>query len=150
MPVIEMSRAGTFVDRWLAPWLADKTLARSAVGIGGMCYADPAHPTDEAIDCYFAPLVTTPRRKELVHAYALALERDPLAGIAPALARCKAPTRIVWGTGDTIFSPASPDALDRAFGNSRGVRRLPGKKLFFPEELPDVIAEEARRLWLQA
>jgi len=150
MPVIEMSRAGTFVDRWLAPWLADKALARSAEGIGGMCYADAAHPTDEAIDCYFAPLVTTPRRKELVHAYALALERDPLAGIAPALARCKAPVRIVWGIGDTIFSPASPDALDRGFGNSRGVRRLPGRKLFFPEELPDVIAEEARRLWLEA
>jgi len=28
-----------------------------------------------------------------------------------------------------------------------GIRRLPDAKLFFPEEYPDVIAEEATRLW---
>jgi haloalkane dehalogenase len=57
------------------------------------------------------------------------------------------PTRIVWGTGDTIFSKDSPGYLDRTLPNSRGVRRIPGAKLFFPEEFPDEIAEEARRLW---
>ena len=147
LPVIAKAHAGTFVDEWLAPWLANTTLARSADGIGGMCYADPAHPTDEAIETYFAPLVSSARSKAQVHAYAIALERNPLEGIAPALGRCKVPTRIVWGTGDTIFSAASPDYLNRAFGNSRGVRRLAGRKLFWPEELPDVVAEEARRLW---
>jgi len=30
---------------------------------------------------------------------------------------------------------------------SRGVRRLEDANLFFPEEMPDVIAEEARKLW---
>jgi len=147
LPVIEMSRAGTYVDQWLVPWLADKVLARSAEGIGGMCYADPTHPTDEAIECYFSPLVSSAERKALLHAYAIALERNPLEGIEPALRRCTVPTRIVWGTGDTIFSPASPDYLDRTFANSRGVRPLAGAKLFFPEEFPDIIAEEARRLW---
>jgi hypothetical protein len=57
------------------------------------------------------------------------------------------PTRIVWGTADNIFSQASPDYLDRTLGNSRGVRRIPGAKLFFPEEMPELIAEEATRLW---
>lgn len=147
LPVIEMAHAGKFVDSWLAPWLADKALARSAQGIGGMCYADPAHPTDEAIDCYFGPLVSTPARKALVHQYAIALEKNPLEGIGPLLRQSQLPTRILWGTGDTIFSAASPDYLDRAFGNSRGVRRLPGRKLFWPEELPEVVAEEAQRLW---
>jgi len=147
LPVIEMSRAGTYADQWLVPWLADKVLARSAEGIGGMCYADPAHPTDEAIECYFAPLVSSPQRKALLHAFAIALERNPLEGIAPALKRCTVPTRIVWGTGDTIFSPASPDYLDQTFPQSRGVRRVAEAKLFFPEEFPDLIAEEARRLW---
>jgi pimeloyl-ACP methyl ester carboxylesterase len=147
LPVIAKSRAGTFVDEWLAPWLADKDLARSADGIGGMCYFDPAHPTDEAIEAYFAPLVSSARRKAQVHAYAIALEPNPLAGIAAALQRSTVPTRIVWGTGDTIFSSASPEYLDRTFGSSRGVRRLPRRKLFWPEELPDVVAEEARALW---
>ena len=150
LPVIEMSRAGTWVDRTLAPQLADKALARSAKGIGGLCYADPAYPTDEGIDYYFSPLVSSPRRKALVHSYAVALERNPLTGVEPLLKRSTVPTRILWGMADTIFSSKSPEYLNRAFGNSRGVRRLPERKLFFPEEVPDVIAEEARRLWLAA
>ena len=147
LPVIALAKQGRFVDEWLGAWHADRTLARSPEGIGGMCYADAAHPTDEAIDTYFGPLLSTELRKERAHAYAIALERNALAGIGPALARSGVPTRIVWGTGDTIFSPRSPDFLDRAFGASRGMRKLEGSKLFWPEERPDVIAEEARRLW---
>ena len=147
LPVIELSRAGRFVDEWLAPWLADKTLARSEKGIGGMCYADPSHPTDEALEHYFAPLVSFPLRKAQAHRYAVALETNALAGVSKVLKRCATPTRIVWGMADTIFSPVSPTYLDRTFGNSRGVRRLPGAKLFWPEELPDVVAEEAMHLW---
>jgi len=147
VPVIEMSRAGRFVDEWLAPWLADKELARSPKGIGGMCYADPSHPTDEAIEHYFTPLVSSPLRKALVHDYAVALERNPLAGVSKPLKQSATPVRIVWGMADTIFSPVSPTYLDRTFGNSRGVRRLPGEKLFWPEELPDVVTEEAVHLW---
>jgi pimeloyl-ACP methyl ester carboxylesterase len=147
LPAIEASRKGTFVDETLAPQLADTSFARSAQGIGRLCYVDPAHPTDEAIEYYFQPLVSTPARKALVHAYALALERNPLEGIGPALKQCRIPTRTLWGTGDTIFSLKSPDYLDQAFGESRGVRRLEGRKLFWPEELPEVIVDEARRLW---
>lgn len=147
LPVIELARAGTYPDQWLAPWIADKALARSANGLGGMTYTDAAHPTDEAIDYYLAPLVGSAQRKTLVNAYAVALERNALVGIEPLLRRCHLPTRVVWGTGDTIFSPASPEYLDRTFPMSRGVRRVLGAKLFFPEEFPDVIAEEARRLW---
>ncbi|HEY5809211.1 MAG TPA: alpha/beta hydrolase [Povalibacter sp.] len=147
MPVIDMSRAGTFADQWLAPWVADKALARSKQGIGGMTFTYPTNPTDEAIDCYLGPLVSSPQRKALVHAYALALDPNPLAGIESALRQCKVPTRIVWGTGDDIFSAASPGYLDRVLPNSRGVRHVEGAKLFFPEEFPDLIAGEARRLW---
>ena len=111
-----------------------------------MCYADSAHPTDEAIDTYFGPLLSTQRRKDNAHAYAIALERNALAGIGPALRRSAVPTRIVWGMGDTIFSVRNPDFLDRAFGQSRGVRRLDASKLFWPEERPDVIAQELQAL----
>jgi pimeloyl-ACP methyl ester carboxylesterase len=69
------------------------------------------------------------------------------AGIEASLRRSLVPTRIVWGTGDTIFSAKSPGYLDRVFANSRGVRLVEGAKLFFPEEYPDLIAQEARALW---
>jgi pimeloyl-ACP methyl ester carboxylesterase len=144
VPVIELAREGRFVREWLVPWLADKTLARSPEGLGGMTFTYPSQPTDEAIEYYLDPLVSNAAR---THAYALALEKNSLAGIEPLLKRSTAPTRIVWGTGDTIFSPESADYLHRTLGNSRGVRKVEGAKLFFPEEFPDLIAEEARRLW---
>lgn len=147
LPVIELAKAGKFVDQMLAPQLADKEMARSSEGIGGQCYANPKHPTDEAIEYYFAPLVRSPRHKAQADAYAVALEPNPLASIEPLLQRCEVPTRIVWGMADTIFSTENPDYLDRTFGNSHGVRRLPDSKLFWPEERPDVITAEARRLW---
>jgi pimeloyl-ACP methyl ester carboxylesterase len=147
LPVIRMARAGTFADQVLVPWLADKSRARSEKGLGGLTYTYRTHPTDEAIDCYLGPLVSSPERKALLHAYAKALTPNPLAGVEPALRRCVVPTRIAWGTGDDIFSPASPAYLDRTLGNSRGVRTVPDAKLFWPEEFPDIIAAEAQRLW---
>jgi haloalkane dehalogenase len=146
-PVLDMARAGTFADSWLAPWVADKRLARSDQGLGGMTFTFPINPTDEAIDYYLAPLVSSAERKALTHAYALGLDPNPLAGIASALNKCPVPTRILWGTGDTIFSRESPGYLDRLLPSSRGVRLVEGAKLFFPEEYPDLIAEEARKLW---
>jgi len=146
LPFIAAAHAGTLAEG-VNRQLTNKALARSPKGIGGQAYTDPTHPTDEAIDCYFAPLVSSPLRKAQFHAYTIGLERNPLAGIEPALRRCPAPARIVWGTGDTIFAASSPDWLDHAFAHSRGVRRVEGAKVFFPEEMPDLIAEEARRLW---
>ena len=147
LPVIALSKEGKFVDQWLRPWRENHALARSAEGIGGMCYANPAHPTDEAIEYYFAPLMSSQAREAFAHAYAIALERNPMVGIEAALRRSKVPTRIVWGTADTIFSSDSPDYLDRTFGASQGVRRLAGRKLFWPEEHPEIVIEEALLLW---
>jgi pimeloyl-ACP methyl ester carboxylesterase len=146
-PVIELARAGKFADEWLVPWLADKRLARSEKGLGGLCYMDPSHPTDEAIETYLGPLVESPVREALTNAYAAGLSPNPLAGVEAALKDSKVPTRIVWGAADNIFSQASPDYLNRTFNRSRGVRRVPRAKLFFPEEMPELIAQEAIRLW---
>jgi pimeloyl-ACP methyl ester carboxylesterase len=144
MPVIELARAGKLGDG-LIKWLADRPLARAE--FGAAVYGDPSHLTDEMIDVYWAPVVSSPVHRAQYEAYHAALVPNPLAGIEPLLRRCNVPTRIVWGTSDDIFSPASPDYLDRTLGQSRGVRRVAGAKLFFPEEYPEIIAEEARRLW---
>jgi pimeloyl-ACP methyl ester carboxylesterase len=147
MPVIELARQGKFANEWLAPWLADKALARSDKGIGGMTYALPGFPSDEAIDYYLTPLVQNPEGQRRVHAYAMGLDPNPLAGIEQQLRQSRIPTRILWGTADNIFSAESPHYLDRLLPASRGVRLIEGAKLFWPEELPDLVAEEARRLW---
>lgn len=150
VPVIEAARAGRFADDTFRPQLADKDYARSAEGIGGLCYTWPEKLQDETIDYYFQPLVASPQRSALTNAYAIGLSPNPLAGVEAALRRCRIPARILWGTGDTIFSPACPDYLDRLLPLSQGIRRIEGARLFFPEEFPQLVAEEARRLWQAA
>jgi pimeloyl-ACP methyl ester carboxylesterase len=96
---------------------------------------------------YFAPLMESAERKAALHHYAVALGRNALSGIRAAQRRSLVPTRIVWGVDDTIFDAANADYLHGSFGNSRGVRRLSGAKLFWPEERPDIVAAQARILW---
>ncbi len=146
-PVIEMARDGTYPDKWLVPWLNDKELARSKDGLGGLCYSKPGQPTDEAVDMYLSPLVRSAERKALTNAYTLGLTPNPLAGIEAELRKLKMPVRIVWGMADDIFAKESPDYLDGIMPNSKGIRRLKTAKLFFPEEYPEIVADEAVELW---
>jgi haloalkane dehalogenase len=145
--MVDFARAGVFADLYLEPWVQHKDVARSESGLGGLCYTNPANPTDAALEQYLRPLVASPERKALVNRYMVALAVNPLQGIAPVLRKCRVPTRIVWGTGDTIFSPHSPDYLAGVLPKITGIRRIPQAKLFFPEEYPDTIAAEARLLW---
>jgi len=149
-PVLDMAEAGVYPDLWLEPWLNHKDVARSAYGLGGMCYSNPARLTDVALEQYLAPLVASPERKALVNRYTLGLSPNPLAGMAPLLKKCTVPTRVVWGMSDRIFSTHSPDYLAGLLPRFAGIRRIEEAKLFFPEEYPDIIASEARSLWQRA
>lgn len=141
--VIEAAKAGTFSDSF-QPCLDDKDMCRRPGQLGGDTFTFPERLRDDTIDMYLAPLAAHPARS---NAYGRAAEGNPLKGISTALRRMESPVRIVWGTGDTIFKAGMPDYLDKLFPNSRGVLRVPGAKLFFPEEFPDLIARELRALW---
>jgi len=146
-PVINLARNGLIEQYILRPALANHDLARSPQGIGG-AYTDPANLTDECIETYLAPLVATPVRIAQFNAYTVALEPNVLTKIEPQLKRLAAPARIVWsGAASPGFPVEGAHWLDRTLPHSRGVRIVPGAKLFFPEEMPDLIAEEAIRLW---
>lgn len=144
---IETARAGRAAEVWLAPQLADKSVARSAKGLGGGAYTHPEDFTDEAIEYYFTPLLSSPLRKEQFNRYAVSFYPNPLVAIAPNLKRSTVPTRIVWGTNDSLFDVSWARWLDQTLPHSRGVHFVEGAKLFFPEEVPDLIAAEARKLW---
>jgi pimeloyl-ACP methyl ester carboxylesterase len=141
--VIDAAKAGKFAD-WFPPQIKDKAFCRRPDQLGGLTFTFPDRLRDDTIDMYLMPLAANPER---TNAYGRAAEGNPLAGISGALHEFKAPVRILWGTGDTTFKPDSPEYLDRLFPNSRGVRRIAGAKLFFPEEFPDLVAEELRALW---
>jgi pimeloyl-ACP methyl ester carboxylesterase len=143
-PVLDMANAGTLADD-TATWLTDKHRARST--FGAAVYHDPAVLTDEVIAYYVTPMVSTPLRRKQYHDFHKALTPNPLAGIEAALRRSTVPVRLVWGQADSIFPVADAAYLDRVFARSLGIRLIPEGKLFFQEEFPDVIAEEALRLW---
>ena len=146
-PFIEEAKKGTIVDRFIVPQLNDKQLARSAKGMGGLAYTHPESLADETIEAYFRPLVETPLKKAQVSQYAVSMETNLLVAIREQLHQWRGATRMVWGLKDTLFGVEWADLLDRTLPGSRGVRRVEGANLFFPEEMPDIIAEEALALW---
>ena len=146
-PVIDLARKGLYAEKLLVPWVTNKELARSERGLGGLTYTRPQDLSDQTLDLYLGPLVSSARRKAQIDAYAVALEPNPLAGLEAELKRSTIPVRVIWGMADRIFNPAEADYLAGLFPKSQGVRKIPEAKLFWPEEYPDLIAEEARRLW---
>lgn len=146
-PVIALAHEGRWAESWLLPWFKDRKLARSPEGLGGLCYANPSNLTDAAIDMFLGHLVAGPDRLALTDRYALALERNSLSGITEGLRQMRAPSRILWGTADPIFSVAGGRHIERNLGRSLGMREVPGAMLFWPEEHPEIIVEEARGLW---
>jgi pimeloyl-ACP methyl ester carboxylesterase len=145
-PVIDLAKKGLVEQFILRPALANHALARSPQSLGG-AYTNPANLTDECIEIYLSPLVASPERIARFNAYTIALEPNVLTKIEPELKRCAAPARMVWGDAAPGFPVAGAQWLDRTLPHSRGVRIVPGAQLFFPEEMPDLIAEEAVRLW---
>lgn len=147
LPVIALARQGRYVSEWIEPWYEDRERARAPDGFGGMCYADPLNPTDDAIEAYFGPILATQESRLLAERHAIAQAENALTGIEPALRAARIPVRILWGTGDTIFAEANAEYLHSLFPASRGIRRIEGAKLFWPEEQPGIVAEEALALW---
>lgn len=146
VPLIDLAKKGTLVDRFIVSQLNDKQLARSAKGLGG-AYTYPDRLTDETIETYFRPIVRTPLSQAQMQEYTIALGVNPLIAIREELRQWKGPARIVWGLKDPIFPVETAEWLDRTLPGSRGIRRLEDANLFFPEEMPDVIEEEALALW---
>jgi haloalkane dehalogenase len=147
VPFIQEARKGTIVDRFLVPQLEDKNIARSPNGMGGIAYSFPDKLADETIEMYLRPLIGTQLKKAQVSHYAVSMGTNLLVAVREDLKRWKNPARMVWGMKDQLFNVEWAEWLDRTLPGSRGVRRLEGANLFFPEEFPDVIAEEAMKLW---
>lgn len=143
-PLFDLARNDTLIRYYFGPSLADKIKARGPQGLIGATFTRPEAVRDETIDMYLAPMVAHPAA---ANAYLLGLEANCLAGIEAKLRTVRTPVRIVWGTGDTVFSPDSPDYLTSLFPNARGVRYIEGARLFFPEEFPNEVTAELSALW---
>ena len=146
VPAVQLAKKGQFAEKFMLPQAKDKQLARSERGLG-IAYTYPDRLTDELIDIYVGPIVESPLRKSQLDEYTVALGTNELVAIRQNLREWKGPARFVWAMKDIFFDGKWADWLDHKLPGSRGVRKLEDAKLFFPEEMPDVIAEEAKHLW---
>lgn len=147
LPLVDLARKGLLVDRFFVPQLNDKNLARSPQGLGGLAFTYPNRLSDETLEIYLRPLAQSELRKKQLDQFTLALATNDLVAIRENLRQWKGPVRIVWGLKDPLFGVEWAEWLDRTFPNSQGIRRIAGANLFFPEEMPDRISEEALGLW---
>jgi haloalkane dehalogenase len=146
-PFSDLAEKGLFVDKALVPQLNDKRLARSPKGVGGLVYTYPEKLADDTIEMYFRPIVESPLKKTQANQYLVSLSTNVLVPIRENLRQWKGPARMVWGLKDTLFGVQWAEWLDHTLPGSLGVRRVEDANLFFPEEMPDLIAEEATKLW---
>jgi haloalkane dehalogenase len=146
LPLIQAAKKGNLAANFIGPQIADKKLARSDKGLG-VAYTQPDNLAPHTIDCYLAPLVSSPLRMQQFNQYTVEFEKNLLVPIRPELKQFSQPARMVWALSDIFFGVRWADWLDHTFPNSQGVRKIEGAKLFFPEEMPDIIAEEALTLW---
>jgi haloalkane dehalogenase len=146
LPFIDKARQGTLVDDFVVPQADDKARARSAQGVGAF-YTHPERLTDETIETYFRPFVDSKLKRKQLNKFSVAMAANPLVAIREDLKRWNGPARMVWGLNDPLFGVQWAEWLDHTLAGSRGIRRIEGANLFFPEEMPDLIAEEAQRLW---
>lgn len=145
-PALAAAREGV-LDRLLEQHLADVDFAHGDMGLGGLCYTDPENLTPDAMRNYFEPVLSTPLRRHQFQRYGLQFEPNPLPVIRERLQTLQTPVRMVWGTGDIHFGIEWAYWLDRHLPGSRGVREVAGAKLFFTEEFPKLMAQEAVHLW---
>lgn len=145
-PAIEAARRGELADVFQKN-LTTPGFSVSPEGLGAICYTDPRNLTAEAMQVYLGPLLASPLRRAQCQAYGVAFEPNPLPAIERELRSLEMPVRMLWGTGDVHFGVEWAEWLARALPNSRGVRLVEGGKLFFTEERPELVVEEAGKLW---
>jgi haloalkane dehalogenase len=96
LPGIANAHAGLAADKDIGHFLRDREFARSAEGLG-VAYSDPRFLTDELLEVYLKPLVQSPLRKQQFNEAMIALERNVLLPIEPALKRFPSPCAFCGG-----------------------------------------------------
>jgi len=89
---------------------------------------------------WITPAMTDRRIREDIARFASHVDRTALVSAAPRLRDFTGPTRIVWGTADRCFTPATGRRLAAAFAHSELVE-VPGVSTFVSIDATHVVAD---------
>ncbi|MEU6040271.1 alpha/beta hydrolase [Actinomadura sp. NPDC047616] len=143
-PTVELAEAGVIAQT--GPRLAsDPGLLRAgAIGAG---YEHPDRIGDEVLRYYAEPVLGTAETARAFERLLTELKPDDLVAAEPALRELRAPTLVVWGTGDQFFDVKWAYWLRDTIPGVTEVVEVPGGKLFFPDERPGDLVPHLRRHW---
>ena len=145
LPTLALARAGRLADQFRR-MIEQPEQARDRRSLGA-CYADPSVLSDEAIRVYLEPITASDERAANMHRYWTSFDVRQTVEIEPLLRRFTAPTLIVWGTDDIFFDMSLARWLWDAIPGVVRLVKVPGARLFFPEEQPDALTAPLRELW---
>jgi 2-methylisocitrate lyase-like PEP mutase family enzyme/pimeloyl-ACP methyl ester carboxylesterase len=126
--------------------LLDKRVYRSAEALGP-AYEHPERVTDESIEIYLRPLVSTEQRTRDLQRFLAAFDNRHTVAVEARLKTLKAPTLIVWGTDDVYFDEKWSRWLAETIPGTRRRVELEGARIFFPEERWTEFNRELRAHW---
>jgi pimeloyl-ACP methyl ester carboxylesterase len=151
LPLMEHARKGTIAsvfgptaDR---PDLARERYARGELAPLFRSYADPSILTDELIQLYLKPLLSSPERIDAFARYWLGFDNKHTVAIHDGLKKLDVPTLIVWGLKDIFFDVKWAYWLKDTIPGARRVIEVEDARLFFPEDRPDTLAAPVLAFW---
>jgi 2-methylisocitrate lyase-like PEP mutase family enzyme/pimeloyl-ACP methyl ester carboxylesterase len=147
-PFLAMAAAGGLTDT-LGAMLADKNVYRSPQALGP-AYEHPERVSDETIETYLRPLVSTEQRTRDFQRFLGAFDNAHTRSIEARLKQLRAPTLIVWGTDDIYFDVKWSRWLAETIPGTRRRIELDGARIFFPEERWTELNAELRAHWQAA
>jgi pimeloyl-ACP methyl ester carboxylesterase len=133
----------------LETMLSDKTVYRSQQALGP-AYEHPDALSDDTIEKYLRPLVSTEQRTRDLQRFLAAFDNKHTLSIESRLKTLKAPTLIVWGTDDVYFDVKWSHWLAEHIPGTRRRVELKGARIFFPEERWQEFDKELRAHWQAA
>jgi pimeloyl-ACP methyl ester carboxylesterase len=146
-PTLAAAAAGQ-LEPTLRAMLADVALARSA-GFG-TAYARPEALSAETVATYLGPLVASPEAARTLERFLATFDNAQTVAIYDRLRRLEVPTLVMWGTDDAFFDLKWAYWLRDTIPGTRRVIEVPGGRLFFPEEEPELMADALRAHWRAA
>jgi haloalkane dehalogenase len=147
LPFLEKAKRGE-VDAWYERHLTDIAWAQSEDSLGHAFTRPKTSLTPEILEVYLRPLISSPKRRHQGQQFGVAMFPNPLPAIAPRLRSFNKPVRMLWHRESDLFPDQWAHWLDKTFPKSQGIRFLDDvHALFFPEEFPDIVAAECRKLW---
>jgi pimeloyl-ACP methyl ester carboxylesterase len=147
-PFLAMAAAGD-LRGILETMLSDKTVYRSPQALGP-AYEHPDELSDDSIEKYLRPLVSTEQRTRDLQRFLAAFDNKHTLSIEAQLKTLKAPTLIVWGTDDVYFDVKWSHWLAEHIPGTRRRVELKGARIFFPEERWQEFDKELRAHWQAA